>query len=201
MKKNSFYLVIVVLLVAVLAVSVGVLLKDYDDDPVDSPVKISTPFEDPVYSPVKIRTPYDNLSGSYRYFDDDTSEYGIIEGGVNYPSEGIPDDLIICANPVGDVGVEDESELCTTEHEWGMAYGNKDGYELLVPEGIYFMSVERPDYDILGLYTEWVECNKFYDPTFTSYDDERCDSHAQIPIVVVASEMVNGVDLVDYYHY
>lgn len=188
MKNKGVYIGLVAIVLAFAVPTVLISFQEYED-----------PIDEPVYSPMKIRTPYDDLSTGYRLIEDNDSDYGIIEGSINYPSEYIPDDLIICANPVGNVG--DDSEFCTTEHMWGMAYGPNHGYELLVPEGLYFMSVERPDYEILGLYTEWVECNRFYDPLSYSYDDERCDSHAQIPVVVVAGQMVNGVDLVDYYHY
>lgn len=107
-----------------------------------------------------------------------------IEGSLGYPSEGIPDDLKVCA-----LEKETEEEHCTLEKKEDEKYVYGVGYELSLPSGEYFVKASRPDAEAFkGVYTEYVECGM----------EEGCRSHKPILVQVSDGESQEGVDVLDW---
>jgi len=59
---------------------------------------------------------------------------GIITGLLTYPSEGIPENMTICA-----FNVNTQTQYCTNEHISDNQYKNGKGYLLAVPAGNYYL--------------------------------------------------------------
>jgi len=112
------------------------------------------------------------------------STNGTIEGSLSFPSEGIPEDLQVCAQN------QDTKELyCTNEHIQDSKYTYGFGYTLDVPAGIYLVYASVPNMDYKAYYSEFVTCGLSVD----------CSSHETIPVEVKAGETTSDVDPQDWY--
>ncbi len=111
-------------------------------------------------------------------------ETGFIRGLLSFPSEFIPDDMEVCAEPIG-AG----TEICTTEH---IAGARGYTYELEVPAGSYYVYAVVPSYNpnYKAYYNEFVACGEW-----------GCDDHTPIEVEVEAGEIVEGIDPGDWYNY
>lgn len=109
----------------------------------------------------------------------------IIQGSLSYPSEGIPEQMKICAQ-----SLQTNDEFCTTNHLQSPQFTYGVGYQLTVSPGsyeVYAFLPEQPDYK--AYYSEAVPCGLSVD----------CTSHRPIPVQVAAGETVTKIDPQDWY--
>jgi len=118
---------------------------------------------------------------------------GVIEGSLSYPSEFIPDDMVICAENVATKKI-----YCTNNHLKAKKYQYKVGYKLTVPPGDYHVFAQLPDparygadmpKDYRAYYSDFVKCGMSVD----------CKSHAPIVVTVKSGATTSGVDPWDWY--
>lgn len=112
---------------------------------------------------------------------------GTIEGSLSFPSEGIPDDLEVCAEDT-----TTKQALCTNQHLKDAKYKYGEGYQLEVPAGSYYVYAQTPSYQsgYKAYYNEFVTCGLSVD----------CQSHKLIEVSVEASSFVTGIDPEDWYN-
>lgn len=113
-----------------------------------------------------------------------TEETGTIEGSLSYPSEGIPEDMFVCAETLQGVQV-----ACTDEHVEGEKYEYGLGYMLEVDPGTYYVYAQLPDNDYKAYYTEFVPCGLTVE----------CESHEKIEVTVESGEVTSNIDPIDWY--
>lgn len=108
-----------------------------------------------------------------------------IEGSLSYPSEGIPEEMKVCAQ-----NRETQDEVCTSKHLEGSQFQYGVGYRLQVSPGMYEVYAYLPNQpDSKAYYSEAVPCGLSVD----------CLSHQPIPVQVAAGETVTNIDPQDWY--
>lgn len=115
-----------------------------------------------------------------------TEGMGYIEGSLSFPSEGIPDNLMVCTE-------NEKGSSCGTFYERleGEDYTYGLGYKVEVPVGSYkvFSKTDVSSFDpMIGGYTNYVECGML----------PECDNHKMIMVNVIEGETVSGIDLEDF---
>ena len=110
---------------------------------------------------------------------------GTIEGSLSYPSEGIPEDLIVCAE-----NTVTEQSFCTSQHLKNSKYTYGVGYKLEVVEGVYLVYAKLPNEEQLAYYSEFVTCGL----------SVNCPSHKPIEVTVTGGETTTDVDPADWYN-
>ncbi|OGM18069.1 hypothetical protein A2685_03120 [Candidatus Woesebacteria bacterium RIFCSPHIGHO2_01_FULL_37_10] len=115
----------------------------------------------------------------------EVTNMGIIEGSMGFPSEVIPEDVIVCAE-----NQETKKEYCTEERLDSIKYTYRVGYKLEVPEGEYLVYEKMKKGNYRAYYTEFVTCG------FTA----DCTSHEPIIVSVAANEKVDEIDPQDWYN-
>jgi len=114
------------------------------------------------------------------------NETGIIEGSLSYPSEGIPEDMTVCAETTEGVQI-----ACTDTHIKDPKYTYGVGYKLEVPEGIYYVyATFPPSASGEAYFSEFVTCGL----------SVGCPSHEKIPVKVIAGQTTSDVDPGDWYN-
>ena len=111
--------------------------------------------------------------------------FGTIEGSLGYPSEGIPDDLEVCAEHI-----VREEKYCTLTHIKNDKYKYGVGYKINVPAGAYYVFAIRKGGDERAYYSKFVTCGLKAD----------CPSHEPIKVIVKAKRVVKNVDPQDWYN-
>ncbi len=116
------------------------------------------------------------------------SEKGIIQGSMSYPSEGIPDDVKVCAENV-DTG----ERHCTQERIEDDKFKYGVGYQLELPAGNYYVEAIRTDYDgdYQAYYSEHVTCGL----------KQECDSHRPLIVKVEGGEKKENIDPIDWHKF
>lgn len=110
---------------------------------------------------------------------------GVIEGSMNYPAGGLPDDLEVCAGQI-----EDGNKMyCTSDWIEDEKYTYAFGYELELAPGVYQVMAERSSGGLIGWYSEFVLCGQAAD----------CQDHTPIEVVVEAGERLENIDPADWY--
>jgi hypothetical protein len=114
------------------------------------------------------------------------SQSGTIEGALSFPSEGIPENMEVCAESMTGSPV-----ACTKEHIKSSEYTYGEGYKLSVPPGEYYVYASIPDFNngYKAYYNEFVKCGLSVD----------CPSHDKIAVTVPVGETVKGIDPQDWY--
>ena len=109
---------------------------------------------------------------------------GKIHGKLSYPSEMIPEDMVICAeNP------ESARSFCTGDRVMNGEEPTNE-YELEVPAGVYQVFAYLPaNPSTRAYYSEFVTCGLL----------ATCPSHTPIEVTVKSGEVVNDVDPGDWY--
>lgn len=113
------------------------------------------------------------------------ASYGFIEGSLSYPSEGIPDDMMVCATNVTTL-----EETCTTKRLVNSKYTYGVGYKLGLMPGDYYVFAALPDRIYEAYYSEYMLC----DPSV-----DLCENHDPISVTVDTKQLVTGVDPGDWY--
>lgn len=114
-----------------------------------------------------------------------TEETGAIEGSLSFPSEGIPEDMFVCAETL-----QGQQVVCTSEHVQDSKYQYGEGYILEINPGTYYVYAQLPDDDYKAYYTEHVTCGLTVE----------CKSHEKIEVAVEAGETVSSIDPIDWYN-
>ncbi len=107
---------------------------------------------------------------------------GYIEGSLAYPSEGIPDNLMVCTENERGSSCGIYQTLEGDEYTYGI------GYRIEVPAGSYkvFSKTEVSGApDVIGGYTACGDAND-------------CEDHVLLMVDVVEGETVTGIDLEDF---
>lgn len=115
------------------------------------------------------------------------TQTGTIEGSLSFPSEGIPQDLQVCAETL--IGVQFE---CTLSHIQDSKYTYGSGYKLELPPGKYYVYAQVPSFNsnYKAYYSEFVTCGLSI----------NCPSHKPIEVEVSAGATLNGIDPQDWYN-
>lgn len=116
---------------------------------------------------------------------------GFIEGSLGYPSEFIPEDMVICAE-----NLDTKKLYCTENHIQDNKYTHGLGYNIEVPAGDYFVYAylkETPAYseNYKAYYSEFVTCGS----------SVECKSHAPIKVTVDANTTKSNIDPQDWYDF
>lgn len=109
---------------------------------------------------------------------------GIVEGSLSYPSEGIPNDLQVCAETLQGVLVK-----CTDTHIPNQKYQYGVGYNLELSEGNYYVYAVAAQGN-RAYYTEFVTCGLLY----------SCPSHKKIEVQVISGQTTSKIDPGDWYN-
>ena len=125
-----------------------------------------------------------------------------IRGVLSYPSEGLPPEMVVCAENLKTANV-----LCKGTDDRDRQYDTK--YELVIPPGSYFIFATLP-YDAednsdvppsqrmyRAYYSEYVRCMKVN----PSRNPEECPSHAPIRVTVRSGQTVSSIDPGDWYNH
>lgn len=112
---------------------------------------------------------------------------GMIEGSISFPSEGIPDDLIVCAETIEGIQIK-----CTNERINDPKYTYRVGYKMELPVGKYYVYSQLPSRgdNYKAYYNEFVTCGLSI----------NCTSHKNIVVEVKAGETTNYIDPHDWYN-
>lgn len=115
------------------------------------------------------------------------NENGVIEGSISFPSEGIPPDLVVCAETTTGVLVK-----CTAQKINDSKYTYGVGYQLELQSGKYFVYAQSPNIQpgYKAYYSEFVTCGL----------SVNCSSHDNIVVEVKSGETQNGIDPQDWYN-
>lgn len=115
---------------------------------------------------------------------------GVITGSLGYPSEGIPENMEVCAVEVAGMAAH-----CSNEHLKDKAFTYGVGYRLTLPAGEYYVYAYLPNLpDATGqtykaYYSEFVTCGM----------DVSCTSHEPVKVTVRQGEVTEKVDPQDWY--
>jgi hypothetical protein len=112
------------------------------------------------------------------------TQNGTIEGSLSYPSEGIPDAMIVCAE-----SNELEDPICTSAKITDKKYTYGKGYTLQVPPGTYLVYAKLPDQEYRAYYNVFVTCGLL----------ASCTNHTPIEVIVTANTTVKA-DPQDWYN-
>jgi len=142
--------------------------EDEDDKNTLAGGPTKTPVIEPSSKPTKTPTP----------------KSGYISGTVSYPSEYIPEGIIVCAE--SDLTVDDS---CTDDITASEMSGYT--YNLEVPPGSYYVYSFDPESGdgYQAYYTKFVTCGY----------DISCPSHEHILVEVSAGQTIEGIDPGDWY--
>ena len=116
----------------------------------------------------------------------DESSKGIITGPLSFPSEHIPEQMIVCAQEI-----ETEVEFCTEDKIQQENFINGVGFLLEVPIGDYYVYAFLPESpDNKAYYNEFVTCGL----------DVDCESRENIVVTVSKNEIVEEIMPHDWYN-
>ncbi|MFH0987372.1 MAG: hypothetical protein V1841_00545 [Patescibacteria group bacterium] len=128
---------------------------------------------------------FGNMVSSFK-FNEVKVINGFIEGSLSYPSEFIPEDMVICAE-----NTITKKSYCAEEHLDNDKYTYKIGYKIEVPAGEYLVYAYLPDdKDYKAYYSEFVTCGF----------DIKCPSHEPIKVTVQANKTSANIDPQDWYN-
>jgi len=109
---------------------------------------------------------------------------GNISGSLSYPSEGIPDNLKVCAE-----NADTKETLCTSEHLESVQFDYGKGYNIEVSPGSYTVYAQIPGDTYKAYYSDFVSCGLTAD----------CPSHEPIVVKVEAGKAQLGINPQDWY--
>lgn len=111
---------------------------------------------------------------------------GSIGGSLTYPSEGIPDDLVVYA-----LNLDTNKEYFTKDHIKDSQYQYGVGYKISVPEGKYYVYGKLDSNPkSKAYYNEFVKCGM----------SVACKDYSKIVVNVEAGKEVMNVTVGDWYN-
>jgi hypothetical protein len=129
----------------------------------------------------------------------------ILKGELSYPSEGIPPEMIVCAE-----NLKTGDTYCTSKQIESRTYATGFGYELEVPAGSYFVFATFPhdseEYKAMppeargyrAYYSEYVRCMNARE---RRNPDVECPSHTPIRVTLRAGQIASRIDPGDWYNH
>ncbi|MBM4285764.1 MAG: hypothetical protein FJ128_11030 [Deltaproteobacteria bacterium] len=120
---------------------------------------------------------------------------GVIEGSLGYPSDYIPQDMVVCAEDAAT-----KKQYCTSRHLKGKKFKYGVGYRLEVPPGDYVVFAFLPHPEKHGAdypktyrayYSEYVKCGM----------QVHCTSHRPVTVRVTAGKTLGRIDPLDWYNF
>lgn len=129
------------------------------------------------------------LVGLY-YFISQPEEKGqeqatFIQGSLGYPSEGIPEDMSVCAQDISS-----KERHCTDKQIQDEQFQYGKGYQITVPAGQYIVFAQVDNYSSLGYYSEFVNCGM----------KKGCQSHKPIIVEIEEGKQIKDIDPQDFYY-
>jgi len=118
---------------------------------------------------------------------------GSIEGSLGYPSEGIPDEMKICAE-----NVSTKELTCTDQKINNRKYTYGEGYRLEVPAGTYHVFASLAGSGAGG--SAFDNYRAYYSEFVTCGLEANCLSHAPVKVIVRADQTTSQVDPIDWYN-
>ena len=115
----------------------------------------------------------------------DVLDKGVVEGSMSFPSEGIPDQVLVCAE-----NIQTRKEFCTDKRINDPKYTYRVGFKLEVPTGKYLVYEKMPPDEYRAYYSEFVTCGL----------SVNCTSHEPIVVEVKKNQTVSEVDPQDWYN-
>ena len=112
-------------------------------------------------------------------------ETGTISGSLTYPSEMIPEDVVIYAE-----NIETGEQFSTNEHITGDNYQYGSGYQLAVPAGTYYVYGER---------TSVPDWKAYYNKYITCGVSVECTDTTKIEVVVTANQATTDITVGDWW--
>lgn len=110
---------------------------------------------------------------------------GMIEGSMSYPSEGIPEEIIVCAENKTKPEV-----ICTNQRISDKKYQYGTGYKLEVPAGeTYYVYEKAPGAEQQAYYSKFIVCGL----------TAECKDHTPVEVSVAPNATVSKVDPGDWY--
>lgn len=109
---------------------------------------------------------------------------GTIEGSLSYPSEGIPADMIVCAD-----NIVTQQVYCTEEQISDSKYVYGKGYSLSLSEG---------NYHVYATLSSLPEYKQYYSQAVICGMEAECTSHELIVVNVAAGESTTNIDPFDF---
>lgn len=109
---------------------------------------------------------------------------GTIEGSLSYPSEGIPNDMQVCAE-----NITTYESFCTSEKIADAKYTYGKGYMLKAPPGNYYIYAKLPNQEYKAYYNAFVACGLL----------ASCKDHTPIAVSVSANTTTSKIDPQDWY--
>ncbi len=144
------------------------------------------PQPTPTLDPTQKSTPTSPPQGKTYTDTRIQGDSGTIEGSLSYPSEYIPDNMMVCAQ-----NQSSGDQYCTTKHLSGDKYLYKVGYKIQVLPGQYLVYAQLPDRNNLRAY---------YDEAVTCGLNAHCSSTKPIIIDVMTNQPLQEVDPIDWYN-
>ena len=115
----------------------------------------------------------------------ESNDFGFIRGPLSYPSEIVPEDMVVCAK-----NLETELEYCSDDHISDEGFLNGVGFELEVPVGNYYVFAFLPENpEKKAYYNEFVTCGLNVD----------CQSRDKIVVEVEAEKTTDEIKPHDWY--
>ena len=117
---------------------------------------------------------------------------GVIEGSLSYPSDVIPENMVVCAEDIFT-----KKQLCTNYHIKSSKYKYNIGYKIDAPVGDYYVfakdiSSTHDLKDHVAYYSDFVTCGM---------NINNCHSHNPIRVAVIYGETTKNINPWDWYNY
>jgi hypothetical protein len=111
------------------------------------------------------------------------AQFGFIKGDMTYPSDAIPDDMVVCAENI------DTTEVTCTKQRSG--WQSSVSYSLKVPPGRYYVYgvLLKENKGERAYYTDFIPCGM----------DVKCKSHKRIMLEVKAGQNLAGIKVGDWW--
>lgn len=111
---------------------------------------------------------------------------GTISGSLTYPSEGIPEDLVVYA-----LNLDTNKEYYTKEHITDAHYQYGTGYKVSVPEGRYY---------VYGIVASSPQSKAYYDEFVRCGMNVNCSDTSKVEVKVEADKETTNVMVGDWYN-
>lgn len=109
---------------------------------------------------------------------------GVITGSLSYPSEFIPDEIVVCAQ-----SLDFDFKKCTDTHLGSDKFKYKIGYEMELFPSKYLVYSYLDENFYKAYYSEFVVCGM----------DSDCESHEPIVVEVAENQRIENIDPNDWY--
>jgi len=135
---------------------------------------------------IKTDQPTANTSQTVKQDTTEEAKDGTIVGSLTYPSEGIPEDLVVYAQ-----NIDTNKEYSTTKHLEAEQYKYSKGYALDVPAGRYY---------VYGVLASDPEHKAYYNQYITCGMSVNCKDTTKIEVTVKPGEKTADITVGDWWN-